>query len=85
MAEAAGAAVATAEEAEASTDSFGPHQGDPKAAVAGMPVSQCWRLLDENPLLNTTDLGPYCQRGDFFIDPWRPIDRAVVTQAHADH
>ena len=37
------------------------------------------------PLLKTTDLGLYCQRGDFFVDPWRPVDRAVVTHAHADH
>ncbi|MGZ5238497.1 MAG: ligase-associated DNA damage response exonuclease [Caldimonas sp.] len=29
--------------------------------------------------------GLYCPQGDFFIDPWRPVDRAVVTHAHADH
>lgn len=29
--------------------------------------------------------GLYCPAGDFFIDPWRPVDRAVVTHAHADH
>ena len=29
--------------------------------------------------------GLYCPPGDFFIDPWRPVDRAVVTHAHADH
>ncbi|HMQ72820.1 MAG TPA: DNA ligase-associated DEXH box helicase, partial [Rubrivivax sp.] len=29
--------------------------------------------------------GPYCPAGDFFIDPWRPVARAVVTHAHADH
>src|SRR5262249_9486315 len=23
--------------------------------------------------------------GGFFVDPWRPVDRAVVTHAHADH
>ena len=23
--------------------------------------------------------------GDFHIDPWRPVDRAVITHAHADH
>ena len=37
------------------------------------------------PLLKTTDFGLYCERGDFFIDPWRPVERAVVTHAHADH
>lgn len=29
--------------------------------------------------------GLYCPPGDFFIDPWRPVARAVVTHAHADH
>lgn len=29
--------------------------------------------------------GLYCPPGDFYIDPWRPVARAVVTHAHADH
>ena len=29
--------------------------------------------------------GLYCPAGDFYIDPWRPVDRAVITHAHADH
>lgn len=29
--------------------------------------------------------GLYCPSGDFFIDPWRPVERAVITHAHADH
>ncbi|MDB5965657.1 MAG: putative exonuclease, ligase-associated [Polaromonas sp.] len=29
--------------------------------------------------------GLYCPPGDFFIDPWRPVARAVITHAHADH
>lgn len=29
--------------------------------------------------------GLYCPPGDFFIDPWRAVDRAVITHAHADH
>jgi putative mRNA 3-end processing factor len=29
--------------------------------------------------------GLYCPPGDFFIDPWRPVDHAVITHAHADH
>ncbi|MBX3609286.1 MAG: ligase-associated DNA damage response exonuclease [Hydrogenophaga sp.] len=29
--------------------------------------------------------GLYCPAGDFFIDPWRRVDRAVITHAHADH
>jgi putative mRNA 3-end processing factor len=29
--------------------------------------------------------GLYCPAGNFFIDPWRPVGRAVITHAHADH
>jgi putative mRNA 3-end processing factor len=29
--------------------------------------------------------GLYCPPGDFYIDPWRPVARAVITHAHADH
>jgi putative mRNA 3-end processing factor len=29
--------------------------------------------------------GLYCPAGDFHIDPWRPVVRAVLTHAHADH
>lgn len=36
-------------------------------------------------LLRTTDRGLYCEAGDFFIDPWLPVDRAVITHAHGDH
>ncbi len=29
--------------------------------------------------------GLYCVPGNFYIDPWRPVDRAVITHAHGDH
>jgi putative mRNA 3-end processing factor len=29
--------------------------------------------------------GLYCVPGDFYIDPWRPVERAVITHAHGDH
>lgn len=29
--------------------------------------------------------GLYCPPGGFHIDPWRPVARAVITHAHADH
>jgi putative mRNA 3-end processing factor len=29
--------------------------------------------------------GLHCPAGDFYIDPWRPVARAVLTHAHADH
>jgi putative mRNA 3-end processing factor len=36
-------------------------------------------------LVTVGECGLYCKAGDFWIDPWRPVDRAVVTHAHADH
>jgi putative mRNA 3-end processing factor len=29
--------------------------------------------------------GLYCVPGQFYIDPWRPVERAVITHAHGDH
>ena len=36
-------------------------------------------------LLTHTDHGLYCAAGDFFVDPWQPVGRAVITHAHGDH
>lgn len=36
-------------------------------------------------VLKFTDRGIYCPAGDFYIDPWRPVDRALITHGHADH
>lgn len=36
-------------------------------------------------MLSFTDKGIYCAQGDFYIDPWKPVDKAVVTHAHSDH
>ncbi|TWU67088.1 hypothetical protein V7x_26600 [Crateriforma conspicua] len=32
-----------------------------------------------------TPAGLYCDPGGFYVDPMRPVDRAVVTHAHSDH
>ena len=32
-----------------------------------------------------TPEGLYCPSGDFFIDPTRPVARALITHGHADH
>ena len=29
--------------------------------------------------------GLFCEPGGFYIDPWLPVDLAVITHAHADH
>jgi len=36
-------------------------------------------------LLRLTDCGLYCEAGDFYIDPWRPVERALITHSHGDH
>lgn len=36
-------------------------------------------------VLTFTDQGIYCPAGDFYIDPWRSVDRALITHGHADH
>ena len=36
-------------------------------------------------LIAPTDRGLYCAAGDFHIDPWRPVARALITHAHCDH
>ncbi|MBS1599652.1 MAG: ligase-associated DNA damage response exonuclease [Bacteroidetes bacterium] len=36
-------------------------------------------------MLTFTDKGIYCAQGDFYIDPWQPVNKAVITHAHSDH
>ena len=36
-------------------------------------------------MLTPTPAGLYCPAGDFYIDPWGPVDRALITHAHGDH
>ena len=36
-------------------------------------------------ILNFTDKGIYCIPGKFYIDPWKPVDHALITHGHADH
>ena len=36
-------------------------------------------------MLTETPAGLYCRDGDFFVDPWGPVPRALITHAHGDH
>ena len=40
---------------------------------------------EEDLLVVARPKGLYCPPGDFYIDPWRPVARAVITHAHSDH
>ena len=37
------------------------------------------------PLLRIDDNGLYCEAGRFYIDPWCPVDSALITHGHSDH
>jgi len=55
-----------------------------------MPLSQLFKPPDVTlrmgkPLLQFNDCGIYCSVGDFYIDPWKPVNDAVITHAHSDH
>jgi len=43
------------------------------------------RAIEVQDLIVIRPQGMYCPAGDFYIDPWRPVPRAVITHAHADH
>jgi putative mRNA 3-end processing factor len=36
-------------------------------------------------VLEVREPGLYCPGGDFYIDPWQPVERAIITHAHSDH
>ena len=41
--------------------------------------------LPPGSLLELTPQGLYCRAAAAWIDPWRPVPRALITHAHADH
>ena len=43
------------------------------------------QLMRARDLLQPRPEGLYCPPGDFYIDPVRPVDRALVTHGHSDH
>ncbi len=36
-------------------------------------------------LIQSSPDGLYCAAGGFFVDPWNPVARAVITHSHSDH
>ena len=37
------------------------------------------------PLLRVDDRGLFCPAGGFHVDPWKPVERAVISHGHGDH
>ena len=36
-------------------------------------------------LLSFTDRGIYCEQADVYLDPWRPVKKALISHGHSDH
>jgi len=36
-------------------------------------------------LVKFTNKGIYCIPGKFYLDPWYPVDYAIISHGHADH
>ncbi|RYZ54656.1 MAG: ligase-associated DNA damage response exonuclease [Sphingobacteriales bacterium] len=36
-------------------------------------------------LLSFDDKGIYCKQAGVYIDPWKPVDKAIITHGHSDH
>ncbi|WP_131118949.1 ligase-associated DNA damage response exonuclease [Lichenihabitans psoromatis] len=41
--------------------------------------------MSASDVLTLTPAGLYCPAGDFFVDPVRPVERALITHGHSDH
>lgn len=39
----------------------------------------------KEPLLAFTNKGIYCAAADVYLDPWKPVDKALITHGHSDH
>ncbi len=42
-------------------------------------------MIKPEQLLHPTANGLYCPPGDFYVDPVRPVENALVTHGHSDH
>ena len=42
-------------------------------------------MSKENQLIKFTKKGIYCPQGRFYLDPWYPVDYAIISHGHADH
>ena len=39
----------------------------------------------KTPLLVFNHKGIYCKQADVYLDPWKPVDKAIITHGHSDH
>ena len=41
--------------------------------------------MNKKGLLVHTALGLYCPKADVYLDPWKPVKKAILSHGHADH
>ena len=41
--------------------------------------------MSKKPVLTFTSSSIYCPSADIHIDPWKQVDKAIITHAHSDH
>ena len=39
----------------------------------------------KKPLLKFTEKGIFCESAKVYLDPWKPVDKAIISHGHADH
>lgn len=39
----------------------------------------------KSPLLQFTSNGIYCEKAQVYLDPWKPVNKAIISHGHADH
>lgn len=66
------------------------HESGRKRRSCGCQLSLVHYLSDKLKqhflnLIQFTSKGLYCPAGDFYIDPWKPVKKAIITHAHSDH
>ena len=42
-------------------------------------------MSTEKQLIKFTKKGIYCPQGQFYLDPWYPVEYAIISHGHADH
>lgn len=61
------------------------HRPSPWASPNSTKTVPAMRAMRAEEIVYPTQSGLYCAVGDFYIDPLRPVPRALVTHGHADH
>ncbi len=51
----------------------------------GERLNETQNAMTKNSLLQFTSTSIYCPGADVHIDPWKPVDFAILTHAHSDH